>query len=181
MISSMKVISLQVLVCFFLLVFIFLKRKNLLSVFFICLAATFHPTYTLHSGFLISGILIYLIFKKEFKEFFKVLIFYIILILPITIYIIYNFLLIENDILFEGQKILLNRIPHHANINYWFSNKDLLSVITYSISLLIVYRNKRIFLPIFIFGFLLFFYQLLIILFQIIHYHLRFHGEAQLF
>ena len=35
-------------------------------------------------------------------------------------------------LLLEGQKILLNRIPHHANINHWFSNKDLLSVITYS-------------------------------------------------
>ena len=134
-------------------IYFFLKKKNLFAVFFICLTATFHPTYTLHSGFLISGILIYLIFRKEFKEFFKVLIFYIILILPITIYVIYNFLLIESDILLEGQKILLNRIPHHANINHWFSNKDLISVITYSISLLIVYKNKRIFLPIFIFGF----------------------------
>ena len=140
-------------VLFFIGIYFFLKKKNLFAVFFICLAATFHPTYTLHSGFLISGILIYLIFRKEFKEFFKVLIFYIILILPITIYVIYNFLLIESDILLEGQKILLNRIPHHANINHWFSNKDLLSVITYSISLLIVYKNKRIFLPIFIFGF----------------------------
>ena len=140
-------------VLFFIGIYFFLKKKNLFAVFFICLAATFHPTYTLHSGFLISGILIYLIFRKEFKEFFKVLIFYIILILPITIYVIYNFLLIESDILLEGQKILLNRIPHHANINHWFSNKDLLSVITYSISLLIVYKNKRIFLPLFIFGF----------------------------
>ena len=91
-------------VLFFIGIYFFLKKKNLFAVFFICLAATFHPTYTIHSGFLISGILIYLIFRKEFKEFFKVLIFYIILILPITTYVIYNFLLVESDILLEGQK-----------------------------------------------------------------------------
>ena len=140
-------------VLFFISIYFFLKKKNLFSVFFICLAATFHPTYTLHSGFLMSGILIYFFFKKKFKEFFKVLFFYVILILPITIYVIYNFLLIESDILLEGQNILLNRIPHHANINIWFSNKDLLSVFTYLISLVIVFRNQRIFIPLFIFGF----------------------------
>ena len=140
-------------VFFFVGIYFFLKKKNLFAVFFVCLAASFHPTYILHSGFLISGMNFYLILKKEFKEFFKVSIFYIILILPITIFIIFNFLLIENNIISEGQSILLDRIPHHAKITVWFSNKDLLSIFTYLVSLIIIYKNKRIFLPLLIFGF----------------------------
>lgn len=140
-------------VLFFIGFYFFLINKNLYAVFFICLAASFHPTYALHSGFLICGMMFFLILKKEFKEFFQVLISYVILILPITIYIMYNFLFLENHIILEGQKILLNRIPHHANINVWFSYKDLLSIFIYLISLAIIYKNKRIFIPLSIFGF----------------------------
>ena len=58
---------------------------------------------------------------------FKVGILYSILILPITIYVIQNFLLIEKEIILEGQIIYLDRIPHHALIDNWFSYKDIFS------------------------------------------------------
>ena len=40
-------------------IYFYLSDRIFLSVLFICLGASFHPTYVLHSGFLISGILIF--------------------------------------------------------------------------------------------------------------------------
>ena len=71
-------------VLFFVGIYLFLINKNFLSILFICLAASFHPTYVLHSGFLMLGIFSYYIFKKEYVKTFKISIIYSILILPIT-------------------------------------------------------------------------------------------------
>ena len=139
-------------VLFFIGIYLFLINKNYYAVIFICLAASFHPTYVLHSGFLMIGIGTYFFSKKEYKNLFKVLTLYSFLILPITIYIIYNFLLIDKQLVIEGQNILLNRIPHHALIENWFSYKDIFSIMIYVISLFFIFKNKRIFIPLSIFG-----------------------------
>ncbi len=140
-------------VLFYIGIYLYLIRKNFYAVFFICLSASFHPSYVLHSGLLLLGILSYFAFIKEYRKLFKILIFYVILILPITIFIIYNFLLIDKQLIYEGQNILLDRIPHHALISNWFSYKDVLSVLIYIISLFLIYKNKQIFIPLAIFGF----------------------------
>ena len=120
---------------------------------FICLGASFHPTYVLHSGFLISGILVSYIFSKNYLFFLKTLVAYIILILPITIFIIINFMMIDKDLTQIGQNIMFNRIPHHANIHYWLSYKDVIFLLTYFISLFLVRNNKRFFIFFAVFGF----------------------------
>lgn len=140
-------------VLFFIGIYLYLIKKNSYSIFFICLSASFHPSYVLHSGFLIIGILGYFFFQKEYKKFLKILVLYSILILPITIYVIYNFLLLDNEIILKGQNILLDRIPHHASIENWFSYKDLISILVYIVSITLIYQNKRIFIPLSIFGF----------------------------
>jgi len=140
-------------VLFFIGIYLYLIKKNSYAIFFICLSASFHPSYVLHSGFLIIGILGYFFFQKEYKKFLKILVLYSILILPITIYVIYNFLLLDNEIILKGQNILLERIPHHASIENWFSYKDLISILVYIVSIILVYKNKRIFIPLGIFGF----------------------------
>ena len=78
---------------------------------------------------------------------------YSILILPITVYIIYNFFLIDKQLIIEGQNILLERIPHHALIENWFSYKDVISILIYFISLFLIFKNKRLFIPFAILGF----------------------------
>ena len=140
-------------VLFFIGIYLYLIKKNSYAIFFICLSASFHPSYVLHSGFLIIGILGYFFFQKEYKKFLKILVLYSVLILPITIYVIYNFLLLDNEIILKGQNILLERIPHHASIENWFSYKDLISILVYIVSIILVYKNKRIFIPLSIFGF----------------------------
>ena len=46
-------------VLFFLGIYFFLINKNFLCILFICLAASFHPTYILHSGFIFLAIVFY--------------------------------------------------------------------------------------------------------------------------
>ena len=97
------------------------------------------------------GVLSYLILSKNYQNFFKTLIIYSILILPITLFIIINFLTIDKNLIALGQEILLDRIPHHADIRYWLSYKDLFFFITYIYALYIV-RNKQFFIFFLIFG-----------------------------
>ena len=139
-------------VFFFVGIYFFLIEKNLLCIFFICLAATFHPTYVLHSGFLVLGILTYYLWLKNYLIFFKIIIIYSILILPITIFIIVNFLTIDENFILLGQEILLKRIPHHANIHQWLTYKDSFILLSYFISLYLVRNNSRFFIFFLVFG-----------------------------
>ena len=138
---------------FFLGIYLFLIKRIFLSIFFICLSASFHPTYILHSGFLVFSFITYTLVTKKYVEFFKISIFYIILILPITLFIIFNFMTIDKDITLVGQEILLGRIPHHANIHYWFTYKDLISLFVYFFSLYLLKNNFKFFIIFGIFGF----------------------------
>ena len=139
-------------ILFFIGIYYFLIKKYFLCILFICLGASFHPTYVLHSGFLVLGILSYLILSKNYQNFLKTLIIYSILILPITLFIITNFLTIDENLISLGQEILLDRIPHHADIKYWLSYKDLYFLVTYLYALYIVRNNKQFFIFFLIFG-----------------------------
>ena len=75
------------------------------------------------------------------------------MILPITLFIIFNFLLIDKSSSLLGQQILLNRIPHHANIHHCATYKDILFLIIYFYSLYLIKDNKRFFIFFSIFGF----------------------------
>ena len=139
-------------VFFFVGIYFFLKDKDFLSILFICLAASFHPTYVLHSGFLVLGILIFYLMSKKYSNLFKIIFIYSCLILPITIYIITNFIIIDKEIAEIGKKIMYERISHHANIHQWLSYKDIIFLLVYSVSLFLVRNNKRFFILFLIFG-----------------------------
>jgi len=106
----------------------------------------------LHSGFLVLGILGYNFWSKKYLNFFKILATYSILILPITIFIILNFFTIDKNLTLIGQKILLERIPHHANIHNWLSYKDFIFLLTYVTAIYLIKNNKRFFIFFIIFG-----------------------------
>ena len=52
-------------VLFFLGIYFFLINKNFLSILLICISASFHPTYILHSGFLVLGFSMYFFYLKN--------------------------------------------------------------------------------------------------------------------
>ena len=139
-------------VLFFIGIYYFLKKKYFLCIFFVCLGASFHPTYVLHSGFLVLGILSYFFYSKNYKKFLEILLSYSILILPITLFIIINFLTIEKNLIVLGQEILLKRIPHHADIHHWISYKDIFFLLMYFYALFLIRKNKRFFIFFLIFG-----------------------------
>jgi len=140
-------------VLFFFGIYLFIIKRIFLSIFFISLAASFHPTYILHTGFLVFGFIIYSLISKKYLEFLKISFFYSIFILPITLFIIFNFMIIEKDTVIVGQQILLGRIPHHANIRYWFTYKDLISLFVYFFSLYLIKNNFKFFVIFGVFGF----------------------------
>ena len=139
-------------VLFFIGIYCYLIKKELLSIFFICLAASFHPTYIIHSGFFASGILFFNLIKQDYKNFVKVLVSYTVLILPITLFIIFNFLNIDKQIIIEGQAILLDRVKHHADIHHWLTGKDFISVFLFLTALYFVRKYNRFFIFFIIFG-----------------------------
>ncbi len=147
-------------VLFFCGIYLYLKKRYYYAIFFICLSASLHPTYILHSGFLLIGFFLYFLSIKEFKLSFKIVFFYIILISPITLFIVSNFLLIDKELILGGQDILLNRIPHHALIESWFSYKDIISLLIFIISLSIIYKKKVFFIPFAVFGLLAIFFSM---------------------
>ena len=140
-------------VLFFVGVYYFLIDKYFLSILFICLGASFHPTYVLHSGFFISGILAFNFISKDYLRFFRNLFSYIFLIFPITIFIIINFMMIDKSLMTIGQNIMFDRISHHADIHQWLSYKDGIFLLTYFISLYIIRDNRRFFIFFLVFGF----------------------------
>jgi hypothetical protein len=139
-------------VLFFTSIYFYLIRKYYLSILLICLAASIHPTYIIHSGFLVCGYILYFFSSKNFNTALKVTLLYGILILPITIYVVLNFLFIDSEIVALGHKILMERIPHHADINHWFNIKDFIFIFTYIISLYLVKNNLKFFIPFLVIG-----------------------------
>ena len=139
-------------VLFFLGIYFFLINKNFLSILLICISASFHPTYIIHSGFLVLGFSTYFFVFKKYTDLFKIFLYYSFLILPITIFVFFNFLNLDRDTTILGQEILMKRIPHHADIHYWFSYKDIISIITFFISLILIRDKTKLFISLGIFG-----------------------------
>jgi len=140
-------------VLFFLGIYFFLINKNFLSILLICISASFHPTYIIHSGFLVLGFSMYFFLFKKYSDLLKIFLYYSLLILPITIFVFFNFLNLDRDTTILGQEILMKRIPHHADIHYWFSYKDIISIITFFISLILIRDKTKLFISLGIFGF----------------------------
>ena len=133
----------------------YLNAYFVLSVLSLCIAVYFHPTYLIHSIFFISGYLIFILIERNYKVFFKLGIIFTILIIPAILFLYKNFIIDEHQINYLAQKILVEkRIPHHANISYWFSYKDVISIFILFVGLFLIRKNKLIFLPTFTVAFL---------------------------
>ena len=67
------------------------------------------------------------------------------------LYIFSNFILYDPQINYEAQKIQSEiRIPHHAHIKFWFSTKDIQTLILILLALVIGFKNLRFFIPLLI-------------------------------
>ena len=105
------------------------------------------------AGFLVLGFSMYFFLFKKYTDLLKILIYFSFLILPITIFVFLNFLNLDKETTILGQEILMKRIPHHADILYWFSYKDVISIIIFLISLILIKDKKKLFISLGVFGF----------------------------
>lgn len=128
-------------------IFLFLKDRYYLSVFFLALASTFHSAYLFSSGILTLTymIIIYKEEKKMFKPFLIGLI-SLLLILPVTIYHLAALKATASELSKVALGILVKkRIPHHADPRVWLNAIAFLKIILIGIALFII-RKKRLFL-----------------------------------
>ena len=128
---------------------LFLYRRDVLAIIFVILSASIHPTYIIQAFFLICGYLIYFLINKDLKNTFKISLISIIFILPIVYYLFFNFYISDFQINFKAQSIMAeNRIPDHAMVSSWFSYKDLQIILLIFFSLWLMFKEKRLFIPV---------------------------------
>ncbi len=118
------------------------------AIFLAILSAALHPTYLIQAFFLISGYMIFFLYQREFKKIIKYSFFSLILVFPIVFFIYNNFIIFDPIANYEAQKIQAEiRIPHHAMAKIWFSYKDFQSLLIIVLSLVVIFKNKRFFIP----------------------------------
>lgn len=103
-------------------VYFFLKEKKIVSFLMIGIAATFHSSYLLAGAFLMVGYLVCELRQKtSIKKVTAYGLFVLALVVPVLLYVLYNFSSTTPEILTESQSIIANyRIPHHTQIAMWW-------------------------------------------------------------
>ncbi len=102
-------------------IFVFLRGRPYLAVFFAAVAATVHPTYLLAAGVLVlSYALVTVREKGDIREASLIALTGLILVLPIATYVYYAFKPSSPSVWAVAQNILINvRLPHHFLIRRW--------------------------------------------------------------
>ncbi|MBD3377683.1 hypothetical protein GF406_21825 [candidate division KSB1 bacterium] len=130
-------------VLFILAIFLLIKRYNFLALLLIIITPLFHSTYFL-SAIILS--LIILLKLKSARHFLFFLIFSAILWSPYIFYILYNFSPTTLDSMKIASDILVHkRVPHHADIRYWFDFDSLVRTFIILAGILVVRKKQDLF------------------------------------
>ena len=125
--------------------FLFLKKKDTISLIFLVLAATFHPTFLLTSAIIILSYMFIIAKEKNLKSSLKFGVLALVLSLPIILYVLFSFAPTSAEALRKSHNILFHyRIPHHANPKNWLASWAFFKIILIIISLFII-RKTRLF------------------------------------
>lgn len=124
----------------------FLENKLYKATFFVISAAYFHPTYLLHSIIIILSFVIIIFKKEQFRNIINLISISVLIFTPLIIFLYYFALSADNELLKNGQQILISRIPHHTLFSYWDKKDFILKIIFFLLALLLVRKNQRLFL-----------------------------------
>lgn len=129
-------------------IYTFLKNKPFLAVVFLGVAANFHATYLLSGAALtLSYMVIIILDENKYKKALYVGVLSLTIVAPTVIYSLLSFAATSTDNLNLAQSILVNyRIPHHANINVWFSVGAVIKIAIIMLALLIQRKRRRVWL-----------------------------------
>lgn len=125
-------------------IYLFLSRRVFWAVVSAVVAASVHPTYLLSSGILVLTYML-LLFKesRSIREPTTVGLFALILILPILAYVFLNFGSISPEITESARQVLVGfRIPHHAEISWWFDATAVVKILLVIFALWLVKKSE---------------------------------------
>ncbi len=125
-------------------IYLFLDRKLVWAVVSAVGAATFHPTYLLSAGLLILTYILWLYREKRgIREPVWIGFLALILVLPILLYVFLNFGNISPEITTSARQILVEfRIPHHAQISWWFDATAVIKLLLIILALFLVKKTS---------------------------------------
>jgi hypothetical protein len=121
---------------------LFVRQRVLLAGFCTALAATLHSTYLLPGAMLTLGFMSSLLLQKRVRLAFLQGAWTLLLVLPITVYVWWNFHPTSPMIFAQAQEVLVNvRIPHHARPDLWLDTFAVLQVVWVLLALVLVRRT----------------------------------------
>lgn len=125
-------------------IYYFLREKYALGIVFMGITVYFHSSYLIISGLLILAVMLSQLTKKRnLKSAISIGLSAGFIILPLLLYIMYNFSPETPELTAKAQAILVNeRIPHHASMSDWFNSIEVLKIVIIIISLFIIRRTK---------------------------------------
>ena len=102
-------------------IYLFIRKKPYLAVFFAALSAIIHPTYLLSAGLLtFTYLVIIYIEDRQIKRCLQVGSFALFIVAPILTFVIVNFGNTPAETTARARELLVNfRIPHHALYSWW--------------------------------------------------------------
>jgi hypothetical protein len=124
---------------------LFVRGRPWLAVVCTALSATVHSTYLLTAGLLTLGFLAALLAEGRVRQALTVGGLALLLILPITIYVLVAFGPTSSEAFAEAQDILVNfRIPHHTRPDLWLGDVAILQV-SWMVVAIVMVRGTRLF------------------------------------
>jgi len=122
---------------------LFVRGRPLLAGACVALAATLHSTYLLPGSLLTLGFLAALVFQGRTGLALGLGAWTLVLVLPVTAYVLFTFAPTSPATFAEAQDVLVNlRIPHHARPDLWLDRYAVLQVAWVVLALVLVRRTQ---------------------------------------
>jgi hypothetical protein len=122
---------------------LFARQRPLLAGTCVAFAATLHSTYLLAGAMLTLGFVTSLILKGQIRRALVLGAWTLLLVIPITSYIWWNFHPTSPTIFAQAQEVLVTvRIPHHSRPDLWLDGFALLQVVWVVLALVLVRRTS---------------------------------------
>lgn len=124
-------------------VYLFLRGRPYLAVFFFSLAGVCNPSYLFSAAVLTAIYMLMLIWRKRsWKKAFLVGLFALGLVLPLIVYIVINFNGTSPEMMRQSADILVNfRAPHHAVLGAWMGKSFYAQMLIVFVALILVRRT----------------------------------------
>jgi hypothetical protein len=122
---------------------LFARGQEGLAIVCVALAATIHSTYLLPAGLLTAGFLTSLLLARQFRRAVFLGGLALVLVLPVTAYVVWKFAPTSPEIFSEAQDVLVNvRIPHHCRPDLWLDPIAVAQLAWIGIGLALLWRTR---------------------------------------